>query len=201
MCRWGWLDAAPVSDQCLHASPMVVTCPRSNIERRSSTVTDQVSTQSKLASDAQVKRPDAAPCGVQSFLESSESAFFLWPDASGQGQPDMPGVRSAHHTVLVFLNCWRHHVNWWWTVNRRRPISSVCTPSTNDRMHKCIVALRPVRNPSLTRLCVARPTLTGRWRQCPVIVSQQKNTSATSPPSQPLLKCANHQIYHLVHVC
>jgi hypothetical protein len=28
-----------------------------------------------------------------------------------------------------------------------------------------------------------------------------KNTSFTSPTSPPLLKCANHQVYHLMHVC
>jgi hypothetical protein len=28
-----------------------------------------------------------------------------------------------------------------------------------------------------------------------------KTTSFISPTSPPLLKCANHQVYHLVHMC
>jgi hypothetical protein len=99
-----------------------------------------------------------------------------WPNVpeemTGRGQPR---VRSSpvrvYYAKIVTGRIWSH-VTWC----AQRPV----WPSP------------PVRNQS---------TLIGRWHQHPVTAwpaSGQyflaRNTTATSPPSQPLLKCANHQV-------
>jgi hypothetical protein len=60
-----------------------------------------------------------------------------------------------------------------------------------------ITFLRRVR--CKTRSNVTFDALTGCTAN--VRCSVRENTSLTSPTSPPLLKCANHQVYHLVHMC
>jgi hypothetical protein len=39
------------------------------------------------------------------------------------------------------------------------------------------------------------------WSSCNKSEEVLESVSSTSLTPQPLLKCANHQVYHLVHVC
>jgi hypothetical protein len=106
----------------------------------------------------------------------------LWLDApeemTGRDQPKVRSslVRVFH--VEIVTGVWSH-VTWC----AQRPVR----PSP------------PARNQSTLTGC-RRQHLVTAWPasgQCFLA----RNTSVTSPPSQPLLKCANHQVYHLVHVC
>ena len=53
-----------------------------------------------------------------------------------------------------------------------------------------------------------RPVMSGRYRMCPILTLDTSCHPVTSAfnsfstlSSLPLLKCANHQVYHLVHMC
>jgi ribosomal protein L34E len=134
--------------------------------------------------------PDAPPCGIRSLPESSPNPHRVtwrvnWSVTGHRAEsgPSSTLLAEQHdrrqHTSQAIRcgHCASSHQVTLRPVSRLRP-RPLCSV---DRTH---------RTPSLTTTNIASS-------QCFSV----KNTSPTSLTSPPLLKCANHKVYHLVHVC
>ena len=94
-------------------------------------------------------------------------------------------------------------------LDRTRPVTLDQTLPASDQLYyrtlRLLIHTGHVRCGDRTRPVAE---FVAKYRTCPVIipdasghsVTSATNSFSTQSPS-PLLKCANHQVYHLVHMC
>jgi hypothetical protein len=121
--------------------------------------------------------------GVRSLPVSSPSAFVAtWRVRSTVTRPrpafDPSFLFSVHASVYVTSNrMHHHHVQSTPSASVQSKTEATLFTATNDR------------------------TLPSESGHIETKVRSVKNNTSSTPTSPPLIKCANHQVYHLMHVC
>ena len=122
--------------------------------------------------------------------------------ASGPVSPDVSGrarvLTVLHQTLRLSV--------------RLSTVSILARPNTSDDTGPDAASVRSIILPYTAfsnshRTCPVAEFI-AKYRTCPVTIPDASSHSVTSATnssltlsSSPLLKCANHQVYHLVHMC
>jgi hypothetical protein len=192
MRRWVALDVALVSGRTTPSTPMDATCPCPNLHHTNFHSTARVHGRTGCV-DGMHRTPQGQRPIDSSKVPERENVHRTRLLGGDRMQPS---VRWS----LGLATC-LHHLHRTLTHCVRSPASATTQKCTGHAGVPRPVSTRSA--PSLAPL----PELTGCSTLRPLVMTRAfsacfsaRNTTTTSPPLQPLLKCANHLVYHLVHV-